>query len=182
MHSHKNNETRDRLRSRLNQRKEKFNGTTTTAKVLSTSPYPNAAVKNPPKPAAAMTKVVVNSNKKLEKPLCPILAPPRHSSVPRTVSEPIMADESSGQASLPRSLAASKAENCGLHQSIFSISTCSINSLLKDDAVLGDNTDSRDIDDLLNYILGNKSVDKVALAQKKAAKKARQRQKKVSPP
>lgn len=173
MHSHKNNETRDRLRSRLNQRKEKFSGTVAASKVLSTSPYPNAAVKNPPKPSAPM------GNRKLEKPppppLCPVLAPPRHSSVPRTLSEPSIGDEFKGQGSL----ATSKADNDSLHQSIFSISTCSINSLMKDDNVLGDNTDSRDIDDLLNYILGNKSVDKVALAQKKAAKKARQRQKKV---
>lgn len=59
------------------------------------------------------------------------------------------------------------------HGSIWSMSTCSLNSLK-------DNTDSRDINDLLNYIEGNKNVDKVALAQKKAAKKARQREKKVS--
>lgn len=42
-----------------------------------------------------------------------------------------------------------------------------------------DIVDSRDINELLNYIEGNKSVDKVALAQKKADKKARQRMKKV---
>lgn len=172
MHSHKNNETRERLRSRLNQRKEKFNGS------AGTSPYPNTAVKNTAKPITPMNKVLVNGNKKAEKP-CSLLTPPRHSSVPRTVSEPNMGEESKGQASLPRSLVTSKTDNNGLHQSIFSISTCSINSLVKDDVALGDNTtDSRDIDDLLNYILGNKNVDKIALAQKKAAKKARQRQKK----
>lgn len=175
MHSHKNNETRDRLRSRLNQRKEKFNSTPAAV-----SPYPpNTAIKNPTKPSTPINKVVINGNKKIEKPPNTVLAPPpRHNSVPRTISEPNTAEESKGQASLPRSLGASKTQNGGLHQSIFSISTCSINSLMKDDAALGDNTDSRDIDDLLNYILGNKNVDKIALAQKKAAKKARQREKK----
>lgn len=172
MHSHKNNETRDRLRSRLNQRKEKYNGT------AGCSPYPNTAVKNPSKPLATTSKIIVNSNKKLEKPPCPILVPSRHNSVPRTVSEPDMGEESNGQASLPRSLADSKAENSGLHQSIFSMSTCSLDSLIQDEAARRQkNADSRDIDDLLNYILGNKNVDKAALAKKKAAKKARQRQK-----
>lgn len=163
MHSHKTNETRDRLRSRLNQRKEKFKGNGVLG-----------STKAPAKPLATTSKVVMNSNKKLEKPpLAPVASIPGQSTIPRTFSEPAMADESKGHASLPRSLAASKAENGELHESIFSISTCSINSLMMKDDV----TDSRDIDDLLNYILGNKNIDKVALAQKKAAKKARQRQK-----
>lgn len=51
-----------------------------------------------------------------------------------------------------------------------SLSSSSLNSV---------NVDSRDINELLNYIEGNKTIDKAALAQKKAAKKERQRLKKV---
>lgn len=40
--------------------------------------------------------------------------------------------------------------------------------------------DLSDIDGLLDFIQGNKPIDKIAMAKKKAAKKARQKLKKVS--
>lgn len=54
-----------------------------------------------------------------------------------------------------------------------SLSPSSLNS------TTDNSNDVRDIDELLNFIEGNKSVDKAALAEKKAAKKARQRLRKV---
>lgn len=54
-------------------------------------------------------------------------------------------------------------------QSISSVQTSSVS----------DNGESRDINDLVNFIEGNKAVDQATLAKKKAEKKARQKQKKV---
>lgn len=189
IHSHKTSETRDRLRTRLNQRKEKFNGAVTrntaTSKIInSTSPYPNANVKSnaSPKSFPPLSKIfpsVANTSKKDDKLTEPVAIPPQPETVAKTANAFMeIQPAESPKVSVPKSLANTKAATADLQRSLSSISTCSLNSLMKG-TLLGNNSDSRDIDDLLNYILGNKNVDKIALAQKKAAKKTRQRMKKV---
>ena len=101
-HVHKANETRNRLRIRLNQRNENGNGVPKKSQTIS----------------------------KTNKPESPAAAKHNHSEV---------------------------------------------NTPTNEDA----NPLMNDIHGLLNYIEGNTNVDKFALAEKKAAKKARQRHKKV---
>lgn len=187
IHSHKNTETRDRLRSRLNQRKEKFSGATaknTISQKPNASPYPSTSSKsasavNVPKsvaPASKPVNTVPNGIMKKSEP-----SKPNAAAIATQMER--LSDSADNPKSVPSEAAknpapkvtnsnAKPSESMTFHRSIWSISTCSLNSLK-------DNADSRDINDLLNYIEGNKNMDKVALAEKKAAKKARQKEKKV---
>lgn len=157
MISHKTNETRDRLRTRLNQRKEKFNTTVSRGKanMESLGAIAQPSPKQPPRKPDLSSRM------------------PAPARVPdRVPNHPIPTDHTKPEQK--NGIINPKAEASPLSRSLWSVSTISLNSV-KDN----DNTDSRDINDLLNYIEGTKNVDKLALAQKKAAKKARQKQKKV---
>ncbi|GJQ65730.1 hypothetical protein Trydic_g11915 [Trypoxylus dichotomus] len=123
-HSHKSSETRDRLRTRLNQRKEKINENL-KSKTGATPKIPSSDTASSWK-NDLVTKLPPNPN------------PP---SEPQTN---LLLGNSSDKGSPSGSIA----ENA---------------------------KDLSDIDGLLDFIQGNKPIDKVAMAQKKAAKKARQK-------
>lgn len=179
IYSHKTNETRDRLRTRLNQRKEKLNGRSASNPKLLASSNPNSCVKsvytNPNTKVPLSTNTTQKTNTVIKKP--DSYSSPAADSIPtptgHTTNAPnleFLKNNSLSKLSIANTKSSS--DSSALTHSVWSLSTCSLNSLK-------DNTDSRDINDLLNYIEGNRSIDKVALAEKKAAKKARQRQKKV---
>uniref|UniRef100_A0A1Y1NCD2 FAM193 C-terminal domain-containing protein n=1 Tax=Photinus pyralis TaxID=7054 RepID=A0A1Y1NCD2_PHOPY len=184
-HAPKTNETRDRLRTRLNQRKEKDklptkvvpNGNTKSniaavngSSKLSNTPKTVVNTRNsneidsrgPPRVPEVVHVVPPASNKKsaltsLESKKLQALNGRNSLSTQKSVSRAVPEGARNGSDYPPRS-------------SVSSLSTSSLSS---------DNIGSRDINELLNYIEGNKKIDKAALAQKKADKKARQRLKKA---
>ncbi|XP_018327102.1 uncharacterized protein LOC108738255 isoform X2 [Agrilus planipennis] len=145
----KTSETRDRLRTRLHQRKERDH-------LNANKPVTNGA--NSPKNTCTHQKAsryqkqsfidsVTKSLNNIDTAL-PMPTPSCLNTHPKAVAE----------------------QQSVITGSTSSLSSSSLNSLQ-------DNGDSRDINELLNFIEGNKKKDKIALAEKKAAKKARQKKK-----
>ncbi|KAK5639532.1 hypothetical protein RI129_012024 [Pyrocoelia pectoralis] len=184
-HAPKTNETRDRLRTRLNQRKEKDK--LPTKNVPGGNTKSNTLAVNGSSKLSNNSKTVVNTKTSNEvdsrgPPRVPEVVhvvPPasnKKSALTSLESKKLQAlngrNSSNTQKTIPRTIPEGErsGNDCPPRRSISSLSTCSLNS---------DNIGSRDINELLNYIEGNKRVDKVALAQKKADKKARQRMKKA---
>lgn len=169
-HTHKSTETRDRLRTRLNQRKEKTpdvnkeNDLAEAMNNLSMKPKPAkiAALKASQSPyAQCMHDLHI-----LACPTCSRDIVQFRKAIIRGYEDVKKKDNKNskiGNIKLP--------EQNKFSEGFSSLSTSSLNSIQE-------NNDARDIDDLIHFIEGNKPVDKVALAQKKAAKKARQKQRK----
>lgn len=167
-HSHKSSETRDRLRTRLNQRKEKItenlkskNGATPKTRTIDTSSI--AAAKND------------LGSKPLANPIPP--------SEPQTNLCNCSHNKTSCQNCIPINIKvlSNSSEKSSPSSSIIDNAKAidKVKGAVVTSKSLNDLPDLSDIDGLLDFIQGNKPIDKIAMAQKKAAKKARQKLKKV---
>ncbi|KRT83352.1 hypothetical protein AMK59_4399 [Oryctes borbonicus] len=164
-HSHKSSETRDRLRTRLNQRKEKINEnlktkTGATPKIPSSDGTSSWNVRN----NDLVTKLPPNPNPPSEPQTNLCNCSHNKTSCQNCVPINIKVLGNSSDKSSPTSSIADNPKGIDKVKSTV-VSSRSLNDL----------PDLSDIDGLLDFIQGNKPIDKIAMAQKKAAKKARQK-------
>ncbi|KAK9758806.1 FAM193 family C-terminal [Popillia japonica] len=172
-HSHKSSETRDRLRSRLNQRKEKINENTKSAPadVPGPNPWnartdpiniPNKAAHRNANPANGSESQTNLCNCSHNKTSCQNCVPINI----KVLGNPSV--DKSSSSSLASGSIPENPKSVDKAKSAAASASRSPNDL----------PDLSDIDGLLDFIQGNKPIDKIAMAQKKAAKKARQKLKK----
>lgn len=151
-HTIKTNETRDRLRTRLNQRKQKFE---------------REVIKKVEAP-------LTTSNQNIQPPKLKV-----NKSIPVNCTPPVTNNNQGNPKTCVHEQRATSCQNCVP----LSTKACENSEKCTDKTVLAtkpQKPNTNDINELLNFIEGNKNIDKLALAQKKAAKKARQKLKKVT--